>query len=276
MNEDDATTTGRRPPRLVKSAERVTDILEFVGVAGAPLAAGDIATGLGLPRSSLYGLVTTLEHKGFLERDLRGRYSLGGRFLSLASSTRHQYDIGRLARAEMLKLSSELQVTCNIGVLDGHNIVYIEKVQDYSHPVRLETHVGASMPAHATAMGKLLIAEMDPEDCQTWLESHEFKGLTARTRTNINDLKVDLQAYRRDGYTVDREEFSEGVTCIAAGVRDLSNTVVAAVSLTAISSRLLASGHTEQQLGQRVQTTARAISDKLGQTKVGVGPEQAR
>lgn len=249
---------------MVKSAERVADILELVGASAEPIGAGSIASSLELPRSSVYGLLYTLQHKQLLERDGSGRYSLGSRLLALANSSRQRFNIGRLARPPMQQLARELQVTCNLGVLDGHNIVYVEKVQDYSQPVRLETYVGAAMPAHATAMGKVLVAEMSDTDRQKWLESHEFTPMTARTHGSVEQFRQDLDRYEEVRYAVDHEEFSEGVTCVASAVRDFNDQVVAAVSLTEITSRLTAAGYTEETLGAMIQDTAAAISARLG------------
>lgn len=258
---------GDESTKLVKSAERVADILELVGAAAEPIGAGSIASSLELPRSSVYGLLYTLQYKQLLERDGAGRYSLGSRLLALANSSRRRFNIGRLARPPMQQLARELQVTCNLGVIDGHNIVYVEKVQDYSQPVRLETYVGAAMPAHATAMGKVLVAEMNEADRQRWLENHAFTAVTARTRRSVEQFRRDLDHYHQVQYAVDNEEFSEGVTCVASAVRDFSGQVVAAVSLTEITSRLTAAGYTEDALGVMIQKTAASISGHLGEAR---------
>ncbi len=266
MTQGSGDTSARdESTKLVKSAQRVADILELVGASTEPIGAGSIASSLGLPRSSAYGLLYTLQYKQFLERDGSGRYSLGSRLLALANSSRQLFNIGRFARPPMQQLARELQVTCNLGVLDGHNIVYVEKVQDYSHPVRLETYVGAAMPAHATAMGKVLVAEMNESDRQRWLEDHSFTAMTARTRGSVEQFRRDLDDYHLVQYAVDNEEFSEGVTCVASGVRDFSGQVVAAVSLTEITSRLTAAGYSEDALGAMIQKTASLISAHLGE-----------
>lgn len=248
----------------VKSADRVVDILQLMATEQKPLGASEIAELLHFPKSSVHALLITLHDRKFLDRDAEDRYILSIRLFALANAALAIHDLRRLARPHMAALSNKLGVTCNLGVLDGPNIIYLEKVSDYSHPVQITTHVGATMPAHATALGKVLIAELDIDARKRWLDEHSFIPMTGRTRTSAELLKPDLQRYQTLGYAVDSEEFSEGVTCVATAVRDYTGDVVAAVSVTGITSRLAAAKFDEQALGTLVMEAGAAISLTAG------------
>lgn len=258
-------TDGHQPRKSrVKSADRVVDILQLMAKEQKPLGASDIADLLQFPKSSVHALLSTLNDRKLLDRDAEDRYTLSVRLFALANAALAMHDLRRLARDDMMALSRQLGVTCNLGVLDGHNIIYLEKVSDYSHPVQITTHVGATMPAHATALGKVMVAELDYAARQRWLTEHSFTALTSRTRTSPALLISDLDRYLKLGYAVDNEEFSEGVTCVASAVRDYTNEVVAAVSVTGITSRLSAAGFEEQTLGAMTVKTGGAISERAG------------
>lgn len=249
---------------MVKSAERTADILELVAAADRALPASEVAHLLNLPRSSVHGLLHTLTAKGLLQRDDAGAYTIGGRLFAIASSGLARYDVGRQARPVMERWSKSLKLTCNLGVLDGDHITYIEKVQDVSDPIRIGTYVGAAMPAHTTAMGKVLVAHMPTEARRRWLDTHDFTAQTPHTRTSADDFEQDLDRYRRLGYAVDSQEFFEGVMCVAAPVRDYTGDVVASISVTGLASRLTGGGHTEGALGEAVIAAANETSRVLG------------
>jgi IclR family transcriptional regulator, acetate operon repressor len=121
-------------------------------------------------------------------------------------------------------------------------VVYIEKVQSSAQTIQLVTYVGGTLPAHATALGKVLVANLPPDERVTWLEEHEYVSLTKHTFTDAASMEHEIRACRDHGYAVDDEEFHEGVMCIAAPVFNHTSRVIAALSVTGIKSRWLANG----------------------------------
>jgi DNA-binding IclR family transcriptional regulator len=245
----------------VKSAERVTALLELLGERKSPLRLMEIAQALGIPKSSAHGLLQTLLSKGFVVRDDLQRYRIGMKLFSLAASALEFLDIRHVARPTMEALTARLHATCNLAVLDGHEVLYIEKVEDRSNPVRLVTQVGTRLPAHVTSLGKVLVAELPDAARKTWLKEHTFTKLTSQTRTTATAFSRDLLAYEKTGFAVDNHEFHEAINGFAAGVRDSTGTVVAALSLTCLGTAVTA--EEQSRIGKQVCEAAEEISQCL-------------
>jgi DNA-binding IclR family transcriptional regulator len=255
----------------VKSAERVLALLELLGERKTPLRLIDIVEALKIPKSSAHGLLQTLIAKDFVVRDELQRYRVGMKLFSLAATALEFQDIRHIARPTMETLAKQLHATCNLAVLDGHDVLYVEKVEDPSNPVRVVTQVGTRLPAHVTSLGKVLVAELPEDIAKTWLREHTFTKLTAHSRTSATAFGKDLRAYRRLGFAMDQHEFHDVISGFASGVRDSSGTVVAALSLTCLGST--AEAGEQARIGQAVREAADEISLHLGD--VAVGPDSA-
>lgn len=253
--------------RMVKSAARVADVLNLLGEGGSDMTAAEIAKRLQLPKSSAHGLLNTLLDKGIVTRDRRGNFSLSVRLLTLATKAFDVFDVRQVARPVMVQLSNELHLTCSLAVLDGGDVVYIEKVQDNSRPVQLVTYVGGTLPAHTTALGKVLVAELPAEARDTWLDQQDYQRLTARTIGDRSEMQAAMDRYLADGYSSDENESHDGVTCLAAPIFDHTGTCVAALSVTGLNlpgTAVLSEAGGPATVGRRVRATADSISALLG------------
>jgi DNA-binding IclR family transcriptional regulator len=251
----------------VKSAERVLALLELLGERKTPLRLIDIVEALKIPKSSAHGLLQTLIAKDFVVRDELQRYRVGMKLFSLAATALEFQDIRHIARPTMETLAKQLHATCNLAVLDGHDVLYVEKVEDPSNPVRVVTQVGTRLPAHVTSLGKVLVAELPEDIAKTWLREHTFTKFTAQSRTSATAFGRDLRAYRQLGFAMDQHEFHDVISGFASGVRDSSGTVVAALSLTCLGST--AEAGEQARIGQAVREAADEISLHLGDAVVG-------
>jgi DNA-binding IclR family transcriptional regulator len=252
---------------MVKSAARVADVLNLLGEGRADMTAADIAKELQLPKSSAHGLLNTLLEKGIVTRDRRGNFSLSVRLLTLATRAFDVFDVRQVARPVMMELSAELRLTCSLAVLDRGEVVYIEKVQDNSRPVQLVTYVGGTLPAHATALGKVLVAELAPDAREAWLDQQEYGRLTARTIRDRHGMQAAIERYLKDGYAAEENESHEGVTCVAAPIFDHTGAPVAALSVTGLNlpdTGVLSASGSKGEIGRRVRATADSISALLG------------
>lgn len=216
----------------VKSAERVASLLELLGTRKSPMRLRDIAQSLGIPMSSAHGLLQTMVAKGLVVRDDSQGYRLSLKLFVLAASALEVVDIREVARPAMERLSMKWKATCNLAILDGHDVLYIEKVEDRGSPVRLVTHVGTKLPAHVTSLGKVLVAALPRDEQEQWLSEHDFEPYTSRTTTDAASFARALRRVDKNGYAVDNQEFHEAITGLAAPVRDHTGATVAALSLT--------------------------------------------
>jgi DNA-binding IclR family transcriptional regulator len=245
----------------VKSAERVAALLELLGERKAPLRLMEVAQALDIPKSSAHGLLQTLVSREFVVRDDLQRYRIGMKLFSLAASALDFLDVRQIARPTMEALAARQHATCNLAVLDGHDVLYIEKVEDRSNPVRLVTHVGTRLPAHVTSLGKVLVAELPEASRQVWLSEHEFSKLTAQTRTTAAAFSRDLAAYSKVGFAMDSHEFHDAINGFAAGIRDSTGSVIAALSLTCLGTKVSAAE--QAAIGAQVCEAADEISAHL-------------
>lgn len=200
----------------VKSAERVVRLLEYLAHAEQPQTLTQLSTVLDIPKSSLHGLLRTLETKGWTESDSTG-FKLGLRVV-LAGSSYVDADVMVQRTSSILdSLVAELNETVHHGRLDGSDIVYLAK-RDSTRSLRLYSAIGRRLPAHATALGKAILADRDFEDVRDLLPP-QLPTLTPQTIDTFDKLHQGLAAIRQaDGLAVDREENTSGIYCYALSI----------------------------------------------------------
>lgn len=223
------------PP--VKSAERTLDVLELLATSEKSLEFGELQRALRIPKSSLHGLIRTLQARGWVEsRGTSAQYSLGLRALQLGGSF-IQHDISvRGTRACIERLGEATGETVQLGRLDGGEIVYVAQRLS-RHPVGLVSSVGQRLPAHATALGKALLADLSNEQVAERLVP-PLQTMTSRTHKNLKSLMKDLAGARAAGYAVDREESSLGLMCFAVALPTFEVDSLVAVSISVPIFRL--------------------------------------
>jgi DNA-binding IclR family transcriptional regulator len=221
----------------------------------------EIAQALDLPKSTTHGLLQTLQAKEFVVRDASQRYRLSLRLFSLAATALELVDLPELARPAMEELSGRTGGTCNLAVLDGHDVLYIEKVENRDSLVRLVTHVGTRIPAHVTSLGKVLVGALPEPDREQWLAEHVFERMTGHTITDADAFRKDLLEQARRGYALDNQELHSAITGFAAPVRDHAGKVVAALSLTYLGSSMNTAE--KRELGAQVTQAADTVSTVL-------------
>lgn len=220
------------PTSGVKSAERALEILELVGAAERPLTTSAIGRALGYPRSSLHGLLQTMTKRHWLElADSERAYALGIRTWEVGHSYLRAINLADRAQPFMTRLRDQLDETIQLAMLDGRYNVYIGKVTG-TQRLTLASEVGRRLEAHATGVGKVLLAGLGDGELRRLFDGVALERFTKRTVRDLDALEIELEAIRNRGYGTDDEEYTDGVRCIAAPVRDASGAVVAAMSVS--------------------------------------------
>lgn len=207
---------GDEKATAVKSADRTLSVLEYLATTHAPRSLGEIAEALEIPKSSLHGLLRNMQSRGWLstdESDAGLRYRVGPQALTVGASYLLSDDIVRRSSAMLDSLSFELGETIHLGVLEGMDVMYLAK-RDARHNLRLVSGVGVRLPAYATALGKVLMAELDRGVLAQRL-SLPRRYLTPKTLVDERQLRADLAETVSRGYAIDNEESTEGVRCFA-------------------------------------------------------------
>lgn len=227
-------------PRRVKSSDRTIDILEFLARSETPLTLTQIGAALGVPKSSLYQVLKTLETRGWIETDplTSKHYRIGIR--ALLTGFRY-VDIDPLVRRldpVLTAITAELDETSHLGRQDGADIVYLDK-RESSRRMRMLSAVGRRLPAHVTAMGKVILANRPWDEVEALLP-RELVRMGPNTITSRHALRDELQRIRERGYAVDDEESAEMMRAVAVLVPTQPGLVAnTAVSVSASSLRLL-------------------------------------
>ena len=248
---------GRTAPAVM----RALNILELF-LDGKSHSAPDITTRLGLPRTSVHELVTTLVLRGYLVAapDRHGHYRLGVPLFHLGAVFVEQVDLAREGRVVAERVAAECAETAHVAVLDGTNVVYVAKV-DGTHPVRLVSSVGRRLPAHCTAVGKMLLSAL-PED---EFNAHYPLGvalpaMTPHSITSPDLLSRQLAEIRRRGIATEYCESNPDVACVAAAIRDSSGAVVGALSVSVPTQRWTGA----ERFSRQVTDSAAELSARLG------------
>ena len=137
----------------------------------------------------------------------------------------------------MERLVRRVNETVNVGALTANHVVYHDRVEA-SWPLGLHFEAGSKVPVHCTSIGKLMLALKPSRDAETWLSKTELQRYTPRSKTNIQDLLADLEEIRAQDFSVDDQEFMDGVYCIAVPLRTSDGRVFAAMALSAPEARL--------------------------------------
>ncbi|MFE9201191.1 IclR family transcriptional regulator [Micromonospora sp. NPDC007230] len=220
----------------VKSADRTLEVLEALAASGHRRSLVDLARSLDIPKSSLHGILRTMMQRGWVEADETGtRFGLGVRALQVGAAYLETDDTVSLLAGVLDDLSQQFGETVHLGRLDGPNVVYMAK-RESVHPLRLYSAIGRRLPAHATALGKVLLAERTDEAVRGLL-SWPLAALTPDTITDPDALYEDLAATRERGYAIDNQENTEGLACFAVAA-PLHSPAVDAVSLSIPIARL--------------------------------------
>jgi DNA-binding IclR family transcriptional regulator len=223
----------------------------------ADLTLGELSARAELPRSTTHRLAVQLEEHGMLERSRRG-WQLGLALFELGQMVPRQHRLREVALAYMEDLYEATKETVQLGVLDEGEVVYVEIISGH-HKVRTPSRRGGRMPAHCTALGKVMLA-FSADIGREWLAQHPV--LQSRTRSTITDaagFARELHDIHRVGLAYDREEATEGLTCVAAPILTTNGSARAALSVSMpVRGRL-----TPAQVAPAVHAGARAVSRQL-------------
>lgn len=233
----DMTAKGTSTPTgSVKSADRVLAILEYLASVGTS-SFSHVARDLGLPPSSTHELLNTAVARGFVEYDDATRnYMLGSRLWEVAQAYSPAEDLASIAKPLMDRLVEKTRETVQLARLHGLDNVYLA-ISESPHVMKLVSSVGSRLPAHATGVGKVLLAGLESDDLDARLADAELEAFTTKTITSVSALKREIDEARRRGFGEDNEEYVVGCRCIAMPIRDRRGEVIAAMSVSVPTPR---------------------------------------
>lgn len=217
----------------VPALERADLILKAISRQTGALKMTDLCEETGINKSSMFSLLRTMETLGWVVKDAGERYVLGAGISYYNTvyndSLKQNMNLVERFLAESAQSVGAVGETFQLSVLDRDEIIYLAK-QEGQSLVRLESSPGMRFPAHATAMGKMMLALLPEGELQRRYSGKSLSAVTSHTLTDWAEFTAALADIRRTGYAVDREEIIQGISCVAAPVLDAAGKAVAAVS----------------------------------------------
>ena len=212
-------------PDYVQSLHRGLDVICAFGRGQAAMTLSDLAERTGLSRAVVRRLLLTLESLGYVRRHDR-LFALTPRILELGYGYLSSLTIAKLALPHMEEVARTINESCSLSVLDGHDIVYVQRVA-VRKVMTFSLEVGARLPAFCASMGRVLVAGLDEEARARWLRGLKPRALTRYTITDKPTLMKELVRVRQQGYAYVEQELEEGLCSMAVPVSDGRSTLAA-------------------------------------------------
>lgn len=222
----------------VRAVQRALDILLCFTERESEVSVTELSNAVGLDPSTTYRLLVTLQSRGFVEQSPHsGKYRLGVNCLTLGSAYLKNNDLRQSALAPMNRLRDECGETVHLTILDGSEVVYIEKLSGLNPIVVMGSRVGKRNPAYCTGVGKAMLAFLPEDELKERFAGYKFTRFTPTTITSWGALKRELEEVRVRGYAIDREEHEPGVVCVACPIFDHKG-MVASISVSGPAERM--------------------------------------
>ncbi|TCK99243.1 IclR family transcriptional regulator [Shimia isoporae] len=247
------TETDRIPTNL-----RTLLILEVLGKSDQPMTATEINAALGLPKQTVHRLCATLEQNGFLTRLGKSKhYQVARRLRELGVGLLYNSRDHIVRRQILLDVAREVRETVNYVVPEDDGMSYLDRVEaDWAF--RIQLPIGTNVPFHCTASGKAFLASLAPVTRRKFVASLNLERMTNATHVTQDTLLAELKEITRLGYSMDREEFLEGMIAIAVPVKDPTGRFIAALAIHGPTQRASMQEATEKK------EILQAAADRLG------------
>lgn len=242
----------------VRAVHRVLDILDVLQHLPDGVALPELARVAGLPKSSMFRYLSTLEARGYVERDpASGRYRFGHGFMP--SLTLRLETLLEQARPLLAGLRDRFGETINLGVLDGRRVAYLDIVES-PRAIRFAARAGDRDPVHSTALGKAIASQLPDRQVRRILAAEGMAQITSRTITDPDAFLAEMAVVRLRGYALDNGENEEHGRCVAVPIPD--GRMPAAISMSAPAARF--SFERVDEVAAALRDVAEDLAQELG------------
>ena len=246
----------------IQSVYRVLTLLSLFDRRHPRLGVTEISRMMNLPKGTVHGFVRTLSRMKYLRQDSATRkYQLGLKIYELGAILADSLEINEKAAEAARQLANRTRLTSRIAVWDGDSALLTLSI-DARYRYSFVKQIGPRIPAYCSGVGKALLAFLDEEELNVYLEQTKLLRHTANTITQKEKLLKELEGVRRRGYSEDREESTPGLACIAAPIFGRDGKLEAAISLSGEPGRI--QGKQMKELVDLLLKTAREISRSMG------------
>ena len=243
---------------IVQVIERMFSLIEILASREEAVSLKEISEQSGLHPSTAHRILNDLATGRFVDRPAAGSYRLGMRLLELGNLVKARLNVRDAALVPMRELHKLTQQPVNLSMRQGDEILYVERTYSERSGMQVVRAIGGRAPLHLTSVGKLFLASDDPQRLRAYAVRTGLPGQTRNSITELPILERELSRARQSGVARDNEELELGVRCMAAGIYDDQNKLVAGLSISAPADRL------NESWLLKLQATASEISAALG------------
>lgn len=251
---------------LKSSVNKTFAILEYFTAQKPEWGVTELADAIGSNKSTVYRFLADLNKLGILyKQPTTEKYSLGLKLFELGSRVQLKTAFVDKTHPELVEVAKSIKETVHIALLKNHKVFYVDKVES-PHGLKISSHIGSFNPAHATALGKVLIAFLSENSQEQMIQTLEAESLltnfTKNTITNRRSLNKELKKIKENKFAIDREEFELGLICLAVPIYNQNKEVVASLSASGPASRFQ-----EKEVSNYVsilKNGADVITEKIG------------
>ena len=225
-------------PSSNNSIYKAFQILTFLAERDEDVGVVEIGRALGMNKSTAYRFLSSLKDLGIVQKNKNtNKYHLGLTLFELGNRVPIKRTLIDKIHPHLLDLAFRVNEVVNLAGLFKNEVVYLDKIES-KRSVQIMTYVGFHIPPHSTALGKAILAYMNPEDVQRILRSEGLPKFTDKTITEMDALLNEIQRVREGGFAMDNEEFEEGLRCIAVPLFDSQGNVMASMSISGSTARI--------------------------------------
>ncbi len=252
------------PTYSVPPVVRAIKVLRHIAAGRSVANQSQAAREIGINRTTLLRLLHTLEAEGMIE-PLQGGddYILGTGVIELAAQKLSSLDVAQAAGPVLSGLAERLGLSCHLGILDRREVLYVVRATPEVHLVS-NVRIGTRLPAHASSMGRAILAQMSREVVDEIFAGADLFAVTAVTPTTLGALHAELGKVRESGFVDSRSSYEQGIDSIAAPVFDHSGTVIAAINASGPESAFGGARGRRTAIVMAVREAAALISRRLG------------
>ncbi|MEM6462553.1 MAG: IclR family transcriptional regulator [Pseudomonadota bacterium] len=248
----------------VPPVERAIALLRYISDGNDCANTSRAAKETGINRTTLLRLLETLHRERMIQSlPESGGYALGNGLISLAAQALYSRDIVQIAQPELKQLAAKLGLSAHLGVIEGHDILYLLRETPNLHLVS-NVRVGSRLPIHATSIGRIILANYSTEERDRALEGSDLRAVTAKTSTTRPALDRQLDADRNMGLAWSVGNFESGIGSAAAAVFDVSRKAVAAINVTGPEREFAESAGRREEIQSAIAASALSISQQMG------------
>jgi len=250
-------------PYIAPPVQRAVRLIRHIAEGHPVLNMSETAKALKINRTTLLRLLYTLEAEGFVERCPNGGgFQVGLSFVELGARVLFSQELVQVAVPVLTRLAEAAQLSAHLGVLDGTDVLYLVR-RTPNTPLASNIRVGSRLPAHASTMGRILLAFMTPREIETLYSRKTLQRFSEHTPTNLSALKAGAEQDRRADIAWSDGYFERGISSAAVPVFDFAAMPLAAINVSG-PSVAFAGGERRRRIEEVLRAAGREISRRLG------------